>query len=108
MRNLFFLHNKNCSGWQSRCGGTAQDATGDPGSLCLCVPSSLVCGSHSHGQKMAPETLCTGRTLKTEIRGKAKEAFWLTLLPFKELSRKLELNMCYISYLVRLLTREIG
>lgn len=58
--------------------------------LCLSVPSSLVCGSHAHGRKGAPETLRTGKILRTRRRQKAREACWLTLLPFKELSQKKE------------------
>lgn len=58
--------------------------------VCLSVPSSLECGSHARGRKVALETRCPGKILRTGRRQKAREACWLTLLPFKELSQKLE------------------
>lgn len=85
---LFFLYNKNSSGWWSRLGVIAQGTTGAPGSLSLDVAPSLVCGSYPHSHKMTPETWCIERILKTGTRGKAKEACQLTLFPFKALLQK--------------------
>lgn len=108
---FFFLSRKNSSGWQSRLGVIVQNTTGDPGSLCLCVPPSLVCSSHPHGQKMALEIICIERILKTERRGKAKEACQLTLLSFQEFSQKLpQWHLLYTSLIrsVTLPIREVG
>lgn len=112
-RGLFiFLDNKNSSGWPSRLGMIAQDTTGDPDTLCLCILLSLAGGSHPHGHKRATETLCIARTLKTGGRGKAKEVWQPTWLPFRKFSRNSHMafdrEISLVLSVLTLFRREVG